>query len=234
MSFATANSRYAAGECAGVRAEFSAYLDGAVTGVEMSAISGHLEACGECAAEFAIWRSVQTALGDLGPAQAPERLQAHLRAALASERVRGTHLGLSQRFALAWHNWLGGLAARAAGGFACALVLLGGAAGFLSGPLAVQANDENLAHLTGPRYLYSQVPPRPVDTGRGVPVLVEAKVGTDGRVYDYAIVAGPADPSVKLRVEENLLSSVFKPAMAFGVPVKGQVVITYSGVSVRG
>jgi hypothetical protein len=53
-------------------------------------------------------------------------------------------------------------------------------------------------------------------------------------VYDYQIVEGPQDPEIKLKVEENLLASVFKPATAFGVPVRGQVVVTYAGVVVRG
>jgi hypothetical protein len=39
---------------------------------------------------------------------------------------------------------------------------------------------------------------------------------------------------VKIRVENNLLTSVFTPATVFGVPVRGHVVITYTGVSVRG
>jgi len=39
---------------------------------------------------------------------------------------------------------------------------------------------------------------------------------------------------VRLRVEENLLSSVFTPATLFGAPVRGHVVMTYMGVSVHG
>ena len=70
--------------------------------------------------------------------------------------------------------------------------------------------------------------------GAESPVLVEAKVDGEGRVYDYTIVSGPADPAIERRVQEDLLSSVFRPAMAFGVPVAGRVVITYSGISVRG
>jgi len=53
-------------------------------------------------------------------------------------------------------------------------------------------------------------------------------------VYDYAILAGPKDPDVRLGVERNLLASVFKPATLFGTPVRGQVLVTYTGVSVRG
>ena len=232
MIFRKAKSSPSNCEC--VRAEFSAYLDGAVSGVEMAAIATHLAECSLCDREFTAWRSVQRALGELGRAKAPVRLQARLRSALEIERERGTNLPFSQQMARIWHAWLGEAAARVAGGVAAAVVILGSAGQFLASNTPVMANDDNMAHLVGPRYLYSQVPPRPLQTGHDVPVLVQAKVDERGRVYDYAIIAGPADLKVRLRVEENLLSSVFRPATAFGVPVSGQVIMTYSGVSVRG
>jgi hypothetical protein len=116
---------------------------------------------------------------------------------------------------------------------AAALLLIGVLRLFAPG-LAVQANDDGLAHLIAPHYLYAQVPPQQIQTGREVPILVEAMVDTRGRVYDYTIIAGPNDPAVRLRVEQNLLSSVFRPATVFGVPVDGHVMLTYTGVSVRG
>ena len=65
-------------------------------------------------------------------------------------------------------------------------------------------------------------------------MVVEAKVDTQGRVYDYAVLAGPRDPKVLIKVEDNLLASVFEPATVFGVPVRGHIVMTFAGVSVRG
>ena len=197
-------------------------------------MANHLGVCSACDREFTAWRSVQAALGELGRAKAPARLQAQLRSALEIERERGTNLSFSQQVTRVWHAWLGEASARVAGGLAAAIIILGSAGQFLASNTPVMANDDNMAHLVGPRYLYSQVPPRPLQTGHDVPVLVQAKVDERGRVYDYAIIAGPADLKVRLRVEENLLSSVFKPATAFGVPVSGQVIMTYSGISVRG
>ncbi len=222
------------GSCELLREKFSSYLDGRVTGVEMAAIDEHLQACTGCEREFAEWRSVQTALGELGPARVPERLQAMLRSAIATERELGTHLSFSERIVRVWHTGLGEASTRLAGGLAAAVILLGGAGQFLASNTPVFANDDNMAHLVAPRYLYSQVPPRPLETGHDVPVLVQVKVDERGRVYDYSIVAGPTDSRVRTRVEENLLASVFRPATVFGVPVSGEVVMTYSGVSVRG
>ena len=220
--------------CAAVRAEFSPYLDGVTTGVEMAAIAAHLDGCGDCAVEFRALRTVQSALGSLGPAKAPARLQARLRAALLAEKNRGAHLPATQRLMRAWKISVAPVALRLAGGLAAAVVLLSGAGMFFGVPAPVQANDDNMAHLVAPRYLYSYVTPQPIETQHDAAILVEAKVDTAGRVYDYAILAGPQDPSAKLQVEQNLLSSIFQPATVFGVPVPGHVVLTYTGVSVKG
>lgn len=220
--------------CKFARAEFSAYLDGAMSGVEMAAIAAHLHGCHSCSTEFAAWRTVQQSLADLGPAQPPERLQASLRGAIAVEYKRGAHLSFGRRALQAWRSSVAPMALRVSGGVAAAVILLGSAGWFFGAPIAVQANDDYLAHLVGPRYLYSQVPPQPIETGHGVPIIVEVQVDTEGRVYDYSVLEGPKDPKLELQVEDDLLSSVFKPATVFGVPVRGHVVMTYTGVSVKG
>ena len=221
-------------DCASVRSGFSGYLDGVVSGVEMAAISRHLRDCDDCAKDFNVWREVQRSLGELGPQLPPARLQARLRAAIAAERERGAHLPFFQRALLLWRSSIAPLALRLSGGFAVAVVLAGGLFWMFGAPVDVQANDDAMAHLVAPRYIYSQVPPEPINTKRDVPIVVDAMVDSSGRVYRYTILEGPTDNEVVVRVENNLLSSVFAPATVFGVPVRGHVVITYTGVSVRG
>jgi anti-sigma factor RsiW len=222
--------------CDTVREGFSDYLDGAISGLEMAAIRGHLQHCGACATEFAAWRNVQAALGELGPAQPPARLQLRLRAALVEERERGSYLPWTQRVLRAaarqWNATVAPMALRVSGGLAAAVILAAGLGWVFGAP--IQANDDRMAHLVAPHYMYSQVPPQPIVTHHNAPIVVEALVDTQGRVYDYNILEGPADPGVKLQVENDLLASVFQPATVFGVPVRGHVVMTYMGLSVRG
>ena len=218
--------------CDTVRRGFSAYLDGALSGVEMAALSGHMESCNGCAEEFTAWRHIQSALAELGPAQPPPRLQARLRAAIAQERELGSYLPWMQRALRTWSATLAPVALRVSGGLAAAVVIAASLGWVFGAP--IQANDDRLAHLVAPRYLYSQVPPQPIAAGRDVPIVVEALVDTEGRVYDYEILAGPTDRAVQVRMQQNLLASVFKPATVFGVPVRGHVVLTYMGLSVRG
>ena len=162
-------------------------------------------------------------------------LQAQLRDALAGERQHQRYLSPVQRVAAFCQRTLLPAGLRVGAGLAAAVVLMGGVAWFVGGAVPVQANDDRLAHLNPPRYLYSQDTPEPITTGsRFVAVLVEADVDANGRVYDYRLLEGPHDAATRVRIESNLLDSVFKPATVFGVPVPGHAVITYTAVTVRG
>lgn len=229
-------SEHLAEACAETREAFSAYLDGALDGHTMTRLAAHLQACSSCDAEFSAWRSMQTALSELGRARVPVDLQAQLRDALATEIVTGRHLSPSRRLASFYERTLVPAGLRLGAGFAATLVILGSAAWFLGTAMPVQANDERLAHLNAPKYLYSQIPAEPLATTDGyVAVLVDAKVDERGRVYDFDLVDGPKDPETRLRIQANLLESVFKPATVFGVPVPGHamVMMTSTTVSAR-
>lgn len=218
--------------CQQSRASFSAYLDGALDGHTMTQLAAHLDGCASCHDEWQTWRSLQEALGDLGPAQVPAELQARLRDALASEIVTGRHLSPFRRFADLFHRTLAPAGLRLAAGFAATLVILGSGAWVLGSALPVQANDDRMAHLQAPHFLYSQEVPQPIATSNEfVAVMVDAKIDARGRVYDFNVIDGPNDPATRLRLEANLLESVFQPATVFGVPVPGHAIVTYTAVS---
>lgn len=220
--------------CERTRAAFSAYLDGALDGNTMGELAAHLQQCRSCADEFEAWRSMQSALSVLGPARAPLELQARLRDVLASEISTGRHLSPFRRFQEFCGRTLAPAGLRFGAGLAATLVILGSAACFLGTALPVQANDDRMAHMNAPKYLYSQAPTDPIVTKDGfVAVLVDAKVDANGRVYDYELIDGPKDPQTRLRIEANLLGSVFKPATVFGEPVPGHAMMTYTTVSAR-
>ena len=96
------------------------------------------------------------------------------------------------------------------------------------------ANDEPLGVITNPHYLYSAVNPRPIVSANDAPVVVEAYINEEGRVYDYNMISGPTDTAVQNQVVDQLVMSVFQPASVFGSPVRGRVILTFSGISVRG
>ena len=228
--------------CAAIQESFSAYLDGAIGGRQMQEVLRHIEGsgdvagCEDCARELAAWRLSQDALSALGPAKAPGDLALKLRVAISHERSRRSARVLD-RMSLAWDNAVRPLLVQVSAGFATSVALVGGIVlllGVVAAPQAVLANDEPLGAITSPHYRYSTVAPRAIVTQHDATIVVEASIDSRGRVYDFNIVAGPQDESVRTQVANQLLESVFQPASAFYVPIRGRVVMTFAGISVRG
>jgi len=211
--------------CLKCRSSFSAYLDGDVSGKQMQKIAKHLETCNDCTHEFAAWRAMQRSLSSLGPAKAPADLGLKLRLAISHEHAKRKSNWLDT-ISVRWENAIRPMLVQVSAGFAGAVVLVGSIAlllGIVAAPEPVMANDEPLGAMTAPHYLYSSVP-RAIVTDRDA----------QGKVYDYNLVSGPETAAVQTQIVDQLLTSVFQPASVFGAPVRGRVVLTFSGISVRG
>jgi hypothetical protein len=223
--------------CGKSRSLFSAYLDGAVSGKQMQLIAQHLESCENCSEEFDSLRQMQRSLAMLGPAKAPVDMGTRLRVAISHE-IAAKKSSWRDTLALKWDNAFRPLVVQISAGFASSVALVGGIMlllGAVAAPQPVMANDEPLmGSMTTPHYLYSAVMPRPIVTGNDSAIVVEAMVNDKGRVYDYRIVSGPEDATVRSQVVDQLTLSVFEPARVFGTPVRGRVVLTFSGISVQG
>lgn len=245
-------------QCKSIRERFSAYLDGALTGVAMQQTAAHLDSCAECEREFAGWHVMQATLAEVGPVKAPADLALRLRVALSQEQARTPQQSLA-RWQMRWQNTMAPFLLRASAGFASAVLLLGTAAllvGAFASPEPVEARDASADAATSPRFLYSLLasstpetdqaemtkPQEPISRGAAHvaavqdsnAVVVEAYVNSSGRVYDYRIISGPNDPVSRAQVENLLLFSVFEPARVFGTPVRGIAVLSFSGISVQG
>ena len=221
--------------CGHFRDQFSEYLDGALTGTAMHEIAAHLEVCAGCEAEFGQWRSAQSLISSIGPAKAPANLGLRLRVALSQQSANT----VEEKFARGWVRWQNfrPLVWQITAGFASTVALTGAAALLISMvalPEPALANDEPLGKATSPRFLYTSLEPAGAVGDGENPVIVQAFVNGEGRVYDYTIVSGNADQKTRAQVEDTLLFSVFAPAQVFGQPVPGTVVLSFSGVSVPG
>jgi anti-sigma factor RsiW len=222
-------------KCAHFREQFSEYLDGAVTGAVMHEIAGHLELCSGCAAEFAEWRNAQSLISSIGPAKAPADLGLRLRVALSQESVNT----VEEKFArerVRWQNTFLPLMWRVTAGFASTVALVGGVSLLIGmfGTEPLLARDEPLVGVaSSPRFLYNPMPAEGVADGSN-PVVVQAFVNGEGRVYDYKIISGNADTKSRSQLEDTLLFSVFAPAQVFGQPVRGTLLLSFYDVSVRG
>lgn len=228
--------------CAAVQVRLSDYLDGAINGQEMREIVRHIDGtadsgsgCVECGGELAALKATQHVLCRLGPAKPPEDLALRLRVAISQENAR-RNTRLIDHLSLAWENNVRPLLVQVTAGVASSVALVGGIMvllGMVASPRPVLANDEPLGAVTAPHYRYSTVMPQAIVTDQNTTIVVEASIDKLGRVYDFSIVAGPHDEQVRTQIESELLSSVFEPASAFGVPIPGRAIITFSGISVR-
>ncbi len=205
----------------------------------MQHVAAHLDSCRECAGEWTALRQNQASLAALGPVPEPEDLLLRIRVAVSQERAR-RRKSVFEGMGLAWKNTVGPFLLQAGAGFASAVLLLGTVTllvGMFAQPEVAQAKgDEPLGDATAPRLLYLSSGSGSSDEMGALsgPVVVEAYVNSDGYVYDYRIVSGPADAATRNQVENLLVLSKFAPARFFGQPVRGLAVLSFSGVSVRG
>ena len=221
--------------CADARKSFSGYLDGAISGREMQWVAGHLEHCQECTTEFAAWRGMQRVLAESGPVKAPADLGLKLRLAISHEKSR--QQGFRDNLTARWENFIRPVALQTISGLAGALLLFGGISmlvGVVAVPNAVLAHDEPLGAVTMPHYLYSAAQQQPVVTPDDGTIVVEADVNAEGKVYNWNIVSGPTDDHTRAAVQDDLMLQVYEPSRMFGQPVRGRVLVTFSGVLVKG
>jgi anti-sigma factor RsiW len=224
--------------CEAIQKEFSEYLDGRLNGRVMQQISAHLAGCRGCDQEFAALRHAHVSLASLGPVPEPKDLLLRIRVKVSQERARSQRSRFNS-WSVAWKNTVGPFVLQASAGFASAVLLLGTVivlATMFAQPETAQASqDEPLGNPTAPRLLSLSTGVGRSELGDGSgPVVVEAYVNNEGKMYDYRIVSGPTDANTRAQIENLLLNSRFEAAKFFGQPVRGLAVLSFSGISVRG
>ena len=222
--------------CDRARSLFSSYLDGAVTGRQMQAVSAHLEECAACRAEYAAWQRTQHLVSSLGRKQAPPELALRLRVAISQAAVQGSQRRL-QGLLVRLQNIADAFMLPATAGVISAVIFFGVLIGFMAMPVQLSAKGDDV-----PTLLYT--PPRlqamPSELGlqsgsNAEPVVVETLVDANGRVQDYRILSGPADAhSLEPQLNHIMIFTTFQPATTFGVPTPGRAVLSFAKINVGG
>lgn len=216
--------------CTGARRAFSSYMDGAVSGIEMRQISEHLSHCRACAQEYALLEETRSLLSSLGPQQAPPDLAMKIRVSISGAKSRTWRQAIQGPLLGLQHAFSSFLLPAAAGGFA-ALVFFATLIGFFVPP-PVSAYDVPTMFYTPPRLESSGYTDNALDLDS--PIMIETSVDALGRVQDYRIISGRDDDQVRAQLNRALLFTIFAPAQAFGRPVPGKAVISFSHIHVRG
>ncbi len=179
------------------------------------------------------------ALRTLSPVEAPAELSLRIRLALSHERVRAERrLAGRLRHSLNsfYENSLKPFGLQASVVAVALLAVAGGVVmlGAVAPQQAVEANDIPLAGFSAPHYLYSVAGEQAVGGVGDQPLLVEAKIDREGRVYNYHVISGALDTAAAAALQQRMVTGVFQPAKVFGEPVRGSVLLTFADVVVRG
>jgi hypothetical protein len=211
----------------------SSYLDGAVTRSQMAQMDEHLRACVECAARFVSVQRTQSLVGSLGRKSAPPDLALKLRVALSQE-LANSRRSRWDSLRVRWENAFNATMVPATAGLVTTLIIFGLLISFLY-PAQVRAANDVPTMLYTPAELKST----PFELSMGVAntdsLVVEAYVGSDGRVLDYRVLSAPEDAEAILpQLKNMLIFTTFNPATAFGQPTSSRVILTFSKVQVKG
>ena len=223
--------------CTEAEDQFSAYLDGTLSGVAMADVREHLAHCPACSRSFAGSRATLAALAALPPLKPPPALALRLRVAVSQEKAR-TVASTIETLKLRWRNTVAPLAVQFSAGLLSAALLLGTVmllVGTFAAPEQAAARDEPIGMATPPRLLFAAPPDRSsLEAPLNGSVVLRVFVDAEGRVYDYRVISGTADPRSQAALANEMLWSVFAPARVFGEPVRGSVILSLAGVSVPG
>lgn len=228
--------------CLEARPLFPLYQDGAVTGMEMHALSEHMGKCDGCQSEYRKLENTRLLVSSLGRKAAPPDLALRIRVAVSRERSR-TLRNILQSYGVRLENALNAFMFPATAGVVSAVVFFGVLIGFF---VPAQAGADNVVpgvymppHLQPPQSAMSSsadtdLNSADTDLNLDTPVVVQAYVDTSGRVQNYEILSGPDTVAIRSQLNRALLFTSFSPAYAFGQPVPGTAVISFSHVNVKG
>lgn len=221
--------------CAHAQSLFSCYLDGAVTGRQMRALSAHLVECSLCRQEYAWLRQTQQLLAGIGRRKAPADLALKLRVAISREAAEAKRARF-EGFVLRLQNALRAFMVPATAGIIAAVVVFVFVMGFLALPVLEARNNDDVPLMlyTAPELQQSsfgtELSPINEDS-----LVIEAYVDANGRVQDYRILSDPGVSKDLLpKVKNMLIFTTFRPAMSMGRPTPVTAVLSFSKVSVTG
>jgi hypothetical protein len=221
--------------CTEIRDLFSPYLDRQASGAQMLAVESHLKSCGPCRAHHAQLAGTQRLVAALGPKKAPADLTLRLHVTISQARSQ-SYQRRWEALQLRWSHAVNVFMFPATAGLVSAVFFFGLMIGFFAIPLNVEASskDDTPAMLYTPPQLNSSPFITTVGSMDGS-LVVETYVDSNGRVADYRVLSAPAGTE-RLRhdLDNMMIFTTFRPAMNLGRPTASRVVLSFSGVSVKG
>ena len=219
--------------CSQANSLLSPYLDGAVTGKEMRALTQHMDRCAHCQQEYASLRRTQLFLSQVGRRKAPDDLALKLRLAISRACARSRRSYFDD-VRIRLENAINAFMVPATAGLASATVIFGFLMGFSALPLQAGSPDVPLMLYTAPQLQQSAFG-MALDSIKDDSLVIEAYVDSNGRVEDYRVLSNPQQmKDLPSQVKNMLIFTTFRPATSMGRPTAGRAVLSFSKISVKG
>jgi hypothetical protein len=220
-------------KCTHAKSLFSPYLDGVLTGTQMSSLNQHLQNCGRCEQEYLSLRQTQQLLIKAGRRKAPADLALQLRLAISREVAQSRRPFLGGVM-IRLENTIHAFMVPVTAGLATAVVVFGLLMGSMALPLQGFNDDVPLMLQTAPQLQQSAFGIA-MDSIKDDSLVIEADVDAKGRVQDYRVLSNSEGPQqLPAQVKNMLIFTTFRPATLMGKPTAGKAVLSFSKISVRG
>jgi len=219
--------------CTVAKGLMSSYVDGEVTRSQLAQVDEHVQSCAECAAQYTSLRRTQTLVASLGRKAAPPELALRLRVALSQE-LANARRSRWDSLRVHWENAFNAVMVPATAGLITTMIVFGLLISLIY-PGQVRASNDVPTMLYTPAELKFIPSEWSMGASSADSLVVEAYVGSDGRVQDYRILSAPEDAQAILPELKNMLIfTTFHPATAFGQPTASRVILSFSKVQVKG
>jgi hypothetical protein len=224
--------------CEHFEERYSCYLDGVLEGWERKELLAHLETCHGCRARFKSMAEVRAKLRRMAGPRIPIALSVQLRVLASHEHARRlARMNFSVRLRtwketvrLHFENLMRPVALPVAGGVLSAWLLFGALVPTLIFRHQI-TNDPPLSFVGPHGYLVNLVDgdiPRlePVDSVvTSDENVLELTIDDEGKVADYSVRQGQLTPDMATIIQ----FSTFTPAMFFGKPTSGKMLVVLPG-----
>jgi hypothetical protein len=216
--------------CTEARPLFPLYLDSAVTGVDLYALSAHINACSDCQSEYKKLEHTRMLVAALGRKPAPADLALKIKLAV-SRQQSNSFRSMLRSYAVRLENTVNSFMLPATAGILTAVIFFG-ALMQLFVPIPVGNDDVPTNFYTPPRLESSAYTDSQLDLDSGI--TIETFVDATGRVENYRILSGRDDEQIRTQLNRALLFTTFEPAQVFGRRIPGRAVISFSHINVKG
>jgi hypothetical protein len=217
--------------CNWTQIRISKYTEGELSRAEAFVVRAHLSDCSDCLESYERLESVGSMLQSFAVPMPPPQLSTQIRSAISIEAARQAEPNWRwNRFKMQLGDLMRPLAVPAIGGVVSALLLVSTLLSTFWMTPSVYADDIPVKFLNNAFLSEPVMKMRsPFRVDRDFTVL--AYVDANGEVYDFEVAGEePLDLHCRGQIGNALLMSQFEPAMNFGQPMLGKVVILFQRI----